>query len=465
MIKIIIESGVFVYNLSDGMKAKIMSDLTMTNEKYQEAMNNNRYMSADMQPEYIFYKKPTKEDKNPDENVIMVPRGYIYPLLKYIRYCKVPYTLENCTLSMDGINLKFIGKPRPYQSKAIADIKRYPVGVLEAATGSGKTFMGTAMIVERNQPTLVLVHTKELLHQWQDSVKKFIGYDAGLIGDGKFEIKKISIGIINTVRNKAEKLGTQFGHIIIDEVHRCPSTTWSDTLAHFQAKYRLGLSATPYRNDGLGKAIYIFIGPNIHTVNKKDLQDIGAVLKPIVFRVGTNFFLGNTDTQNKIPYPTKLKKLTENVQRNKGICQLIRKDLKTFNAPILIVSDRVTHCYALQKMLATGGIRSEVLSGKTKAKDRTEIVSRIKANKVKVIFATISLIGEGFDAPGLHALVLATPIKFKGRVVQVCGRVLRPEKGKEPRIYDMRDTLVNDFKYQGYSRDTTYLKEGWGNDI
>ena len=92
---------------------------------------------------------------------------------------------------------------------------------------------------------------------------------------------------------------------------------------------------------------------------------------------------------------------------------------------------------------------------------RKKIVGEVKDNKVQVLIATVSLIGEGFDAPGLHALILGSPIKFEGRLIQVCGRVLRPEDDKYPRIYDFRDPLVDDFKYQGFARDKVYRKEGW----
>lgn len=450
MIKIYIESGIFIYNLPCEIKERIKTDLTIPNKQYLDAIRNDRYISPDMEPEFKYFVEDTAED------CIYAPRGYIYPLLKFIRYKGLKYKLINETLTKKPLKLKFIGEPRKYQKEAIIDIDRYPIGVLEAATGAGKTFMGTAMIVRRQQPTLIIVHTKELLYQWKESIKKFIGYDAGLIGDGKFEVKKITVGIINTVRNKTDELEKKFGHIIVDEVHRCPSTMWTDTLSSFKAKYVLGLSATPFRRDGLGKAIYIFIGPKVHKVKKSDLHKTGAVLKPFVFKMNSRFVC-----KDDIPYATKVRKLVENQVRNIFICKTIRQDLKEFNSPILIVSDRVTHCYELQKILKSNKIKSEVLSGKTKKKERTEIVNRVKKNEVKVLFATISLIGEGFDAPGLHALILATPIKFEGRVIQVCGRVLRPEKGKEPRIYDFRDNLVESFRFQGYARDRIYNKEGW----
>jgi superfamily II DNA or RNA helicase len=56
------------------------------------------------------------------------------------------------------------------------------------------------------------------------------------------------------------------------------------------------------------------------------------------------------------------------------------------------------------------------------------------------IFATGSLIGEGFDLPVLDTLVLASPISFKGRVVQYACRLHRESEGKtDVKIHDYLD--------------------------
>ncbi|MCD6175273.1 MAG: ATP-dependent helicase, partial [Planctomycetes bacterium] len=68
----------------------------------------------------------------------------------------------------------------------------------------------------------------------------------------------------------------------------------------------------------------------------------------------------------------------------------------------------------------------------------------------------IQLIGEGFDCPNLSSLVLTTPIKYSGRLIQVVGRILRPAAGKKPVIYDFIDHQVGVLRASAQSRNRVY---------
>ena len=83
-----------------------------------------------------------------------------------------------------------------------------------------------------------------------------------------------------------------------------------------------------------------------------------------------------------------------------------------------------------------------LLTGQTPKEEREQIVVDVQADKVQVLVATVQLIGEGFDCSGLSTLVLATPIKFEGRLLQVAGRIVRPAAGKKAVIVDYVDTAV-----------------------
>jgi small basic protein (TIGR04137 family) len=138
--------------------------------------------------------------------------------MKWIKQNNYEVKIIDKTLLLPKIDIKFHGKLREYQELAVNEmVNRYPVGVLEANTGAGKTVIATGIIAKRKQPTLIIVHSKELLYQWQEAIKTFLHYDCGLLGDRKNDIKDITVGIINTVKNKIDELTPRFGMVICDE--------------------------------------------------------------------------------------------------------------------------------------------------------------------------------------------------------------------------------------------------------
>jgi superfamily II DNA or RNA helicase len=490
-VQIQIGKGVRFRNLPQEAVEKLFNDLTFENQQYKNALKHGGYIATNI-PQYFKYFAVSS-----NREVIWTPRGYIWIMKKWCLDNGYDVEIYDNTLRLPEINVEFQGKLRDYQQPSVDNVvRRYPIGILEAATGAGKTCMATAVIARRKQPTLVIVHTKELLYQWQGAIKKFLDYDCGLIGDGKCDVKDITVGIINTVRNKLDELTPRFGHVIIDEVHRVASNIFSETLTEFPARYYLGLTATPYRRDGLGGAIYVHIGPKVHTVDKKQLQDDGQVLKPEIILVKTNFRAGRSFIdEDAMNYSQIIKKLTTDSDRNEIIVRTIHKDLNEHRDNILIVSDRVSHIKKLSYLLKSINIDSRVLSGSEAGKPklfdmfkydeegniiidennnpvtyqewgiqkmkRKEIVAEMRSGKCKVVLATLSLIGEGFDLDSLTVLCLTTPIKFKGRLVQTVGRILRPKDGKVPRLYDFRDENVQVLKYSGYARNKIYKQE-WG---
>jgi superfamily II DNA or RNA helicase len=127
----------------------------------------------------------------------------------------------------------------------------------------------------------------------------------------------------------------------------------------------------------------------------------------------------------------------------------------------LVLSDRKAHCENLQTLLRyRNRVESELLTGDLPVSQRQVVIKKLNAKQVKVVIATGQLIGEGFDCKELTTLFLATPISFKGRVLQYLGRVLRPAPGKElARVYDYVDTHVAVLKKAANSRQRVYQQQ------
>jgi superfamily II DNA or RNA helicase len=325
---------------------------------------------------------------------------------------------------------------RPYQQEAAAAVLGRDFGVLEAGTGSGKTVIALAVIAHRRQPTLILVHTKELLYQWAERIEEFLGCRAGLLGDGHHDLQPVTVAIVNSARRQLADLAGRFGQICVDECHRVPASLFTEVVKAFDCRYSLGLSATAFRRDGLTRLIYYYLGDRVHQVDREELQSAGAILRPEFVQRTTEFtylYRGN--------YQELMTALANNEPRNRRIAADIAAEVRLGAGTVLVVSDRVAHCERLAALLAEEGIIAAVLTGQTPKEERSRCVAAIRRGEQGVLISTVQLIGEGFDCPDLYTLFLTTPIKFSGRVLQVVGRILRPAAGKQPKVFDYVDPV------------------------
>jgi len=315
-------------------------------------------------------------------------------------------------------------------------------GTLSAPTGSGKTVMALKIIAERRQPALVICHTRELLNQWVDRIETFLNIpkaDIGIIGDGKKRIgDKITVGIVNSIYPIAGELKHHFGHLVVDECHRTPSRTFTEAVTAFDSKYMLGLSATPYRRDGLSKLIFWHLGDCLHRIDQVDLQEAGHIVPAEVILRPTGYV---PPLDMAAEYSTGLSVLTEDGDRNRLISVDVAREAGNGGGVCLLLTDRREHCERLWILLRRQGINAELLHGRHSPRDRQEVIERLNTGEVPVLVATGQLIGEGFDCRELSTLFMATPISFSGRVIQYFGRVLRPAPGKDiARVYDYLDS-------------------------
>jgi len=80
------------------------------------------------------------------------------------------------------------------------------------------------------------------------------------------------------------------------------------------------------------------------------------------------------------------------------------------------------------------------LGKKARAEMRRQIEECYDGGEAFVLFATASLIGEGFDLPRLDTLILSMPLSFKGRLIQYAGRLNRMHESKnDALIFDYLD--------------------------
>ena len=390
---------------------------------------------------------------------LWIPRGYMRQLILLCRRHEIKYEIEDRRRSLPPANFSFEGKLKPFQQVAVDGMLAKDFGTLNSATGSGKTIMALYMIARRRQPALIVVHTKDLAAQWTQRIEAFLGIAAekvGLIGDGKKVVgKEITIALVQSLYKCVEDVAAYIGFLVVDECHRCPSRTFTEAVTGFDAKYMLGLSATPWRRDKLSKLIFWHLGDVHHEVDKNQLVEAGDVLPAEIIIRNTNF-KPYYDPVNE--YSKMLSELTADTERNVLIASDVACETERKAGICLVLSDRKAHCENIRALLKYRfKIDSELLTGDLNMDERRNVIERLNQSEADVVIATGQLVGEGFDCPNLSTLFLATPIRFSGRVIQYLGRVLRPAPGKTvARVFDYVDIHVDTLTKAAMARQRVY---------
>ncbi len=409
------------------LRLAIRRALTVPNPLYREAEEQGR-STGDLEPELRYYRQ------TPD-GALVVPRGAGRMVHALCREHGVSVRLIDAAHEAAPVMFEERVTLSASQERAVGDVLRKRIGVLEAPAGSGKTIMAMSAIARRRQPTLIIVHTKELAHQALARAVAVLGLaegEIGMVGDGQCIVgARLTIGLVQTLARGIPPALRGVGHVVVDECHHAPAVQMAAVVSQFPARYLLGLSATPYRRDGLDAVIGWYLGPVVARIDKADLAD--RLIAPTIIKRETGCVVAG-DSFTEI-----VTDLIHDPARNRlivaDVVQAARQGRRC-----LVLSDRVDHVERLAEMLTAAGVGAAALHGQLGKRARGAVVAALGAGTLQAVVATGSLIGEGFDCPRLDALFLATPVSFVGRVVQYVGRVSRSAPGKvDALVYDYCD--------------------------
>lgn len=448
---ITLDRHILLRDMPNSLDRFLTERLKIPNPKWLENNRMGRW-NGDTPKSLVFYTR------NADGSLI-IPRGYMGQLVRHCRDEGIDYRIDDHRRLLPSLDISFGGTLKPFQKTAVDTLSRKHFGTLTAPTGSGKTVMAMALIAERRQPALIIVHTQDLAEQWIRRIETFLGIpeaEVGRIGGGKKKIgDHLTVALVQSLYKCADEISPHIGFLIVDECHRCPSRTFTEAVSLFDSRYMLGLSATPWRRDNLSKLIFWHLGDIQHAIDPHQLVDSGDILAAEVIERPTEFKAHHDPTKH---YSKMLAELTADDLRNRQIAQDVADEVQQTEGICLVLSDRKQHCETLKAILTLRHkIAAEVLTGDVEAGRRLEILGRIAEGKTRVLIATGQLLGEGFDCPNLSSLFLATPIRFSGRVLQYVGRVLRPALGKkQARIFDYVDVHVGVLKSAAVARQAVY---------
>jgi len=447
---IILTNNIRLSNIPREIHRKLIKTLTFPNPKWMENERMGRWNRGT--PKMLKFYDNVRDG-------LWIPRGYMRQLLLLCRRQSATYEIDDQRRTVKSADFNFDGQLKPFQQRAVNIIASKDFGTLSAPTGSGKTVMALFIIARRKQPSLIVVHTKDLAFQWMERIEQFLGIptDAvGFIGGGKINMgETMTVALVQTLYKCAREVSKRIGFLVVDECHRCPNRTFTEAVTEFDSKYMLGLSATPWRRDNLSKLIFWHLGDVHHKIDPVRLVQSGDVLDAEVI-VRETAFKPYYDPVNE--YSKMMSELTQDDLRNRLIASDIAAEVAHNQGVCLVLSDRKKHCETLQSMLRfRHDIPAGLLIGDMSAAERRQVLDRLDQGEIRVLIATGQLIGEGFDRSDLSPLFLVTPIKFSGRVLQYLGRVLRPAPGKKKaRVYDYVDVHVDVLKAMARARQKTY---------
>lgn len=416
---------------------------------------------------------------------------------------------------------------RPYQRDLITQIHKSRQGVVVLPCGAGKTLTGMAAAVTSGEPTLVLVHLEDLSDQWVETCQRLTGRLPRLIGGGEHDTRplrpgEICVALVQTIRQNLRAYGPfleSVGFLLVDEAHRAPSDTFGEVVNACPARYRIGLSATPKRSDGLTPALHAYMGPVIYSLpgGARSLIKMGYLRKPTVMLVKSSFKPDRTchewfidcpdckesdsparklNTQILISGLDKQRALQEGkVKHNVKGCSYVFKGtepvtyghllaavaqnkagldaqrnllavdlVKTttdLGRSVLVLTNRKSAVLDLCARLRRLGVEVLGLTSNESKDERNAALRKARLGLVRCLVAT-QLADEGLDVPVLDTLVNLSGGRDSGLAQQRLGRICRPAGHEAPLCFD----IVDDYQSarQGAQLRVEAYREAYGHD-
>lgn len=413
--------------------------------------------------------------------------GYQYKEI-VLQALRKSYSLNDLAKDYQPISLKMAKTllPRPHQAKALSAWRESGKrGCCVLPTGAGKTVLAMMAMAELQRPTLIVVPTIDLLHQWQKVIHDFFGVEAGAYGGGEKTLAEVTVSTYDSAKLIVEHYGRKFGFVVFDECHHLPAPQYQLIAKSLIAPYRLGLSATIERADQGEDIIYEFVGPKVYEAEISDM--VSKVLAPYDV-VSVELALSDEERleyeekravyldflrQNRINFSRpgawqEFIKLSARSHKGRLAMQAFRQQKKLANGSKgkvkelwRIFSDHIgerTIVFTNDNDLAYEIGKTyllPVLTHHTKAKERKRMLDLFRSGEYSVL-VTSKVLNEGVDVPEASIGVVVSGSGSVREHVQRLGRILRHKEGKKARLYelismDTSETWVRDRRRQHHA--------------
>ncbi|HEV2122876.1 MAG TPA: DEAD/DEAH box helicase [Chloroflexota bacterium] len=363
-------------------------------------------------------------------------------------------------------------QPRVYQREALRNwLANQGRGVVVLPTGAGKTVLAFMALEQVPVRTLVIVPTIELLHQWRSGLVERAGVPedhVGVVGGGERSPKAVTVMTYDSAAMPRRDL-SEYGLLIVDEVHHLPAPTYRTIAQKAQAPWRLGLSATPERNDGAHLDLAHLIGSEVYRRLPSDLARTGHIANYQEKRLFVDLTPEERYRYEALMAEYKWYVTTRRNQLMRGgffFEELIRRSAHDPQARQALQSHHQARMIALNAqgkiekveqlldkhkgehvlvfseynaMVRTMSRRLALpaITYRTDPVERRLILDRFRAGTYTKL-VTGRVLNEGVDVPDANVAIVASGSSATREYIQRLGRVLRPKpQGKSAILYEL----------------------------
>jgi superfamily II DNA or RNA helicase len=367
---------------------------------------------------------------------------------------------------------------RPDQRAAVEAWERAGCrGVVVKPTGTGKTEIALSIIVRHQVSALIVVPLRDLMYQWQRRIRQGLGVEAGILGDGRREVWPITVTTYDSAYIHMKEIGNRYRLIVYDEAHHLPAPTLRESALDCLAPMRLGLTATPWRADGLDRLLEQLIGPvafqeQISDARGRTLASYTIIRVPIylteeeqdevhvlsrrirayIARRRKESSRGEAPTQNEtrpFDWTRDLVRHARTDPEAKAVLRAYRRKVSIINRSVeklrvvedilrLHPDDQVVIFTASNRMALEVSARFLIpaLTAHSDKHERNAILDLFAQGKIRAL-AACEVLNEGWDAPAVKVGVVLGGEKGTKEAVQRIGRLLRKTGDRVARLYEV----------------------------